>query len=341
MKVSILGVLLFLFAVGIVLCATPESAFAQNSINGIVFDPAGKPVNNIDVDLLDDLERQIASRKTRGSGLYSFQGLNRGIYYIKVRVGGTGFKEKKIRIDLGTGTATSVEVRQLDIRLELERKSGVNLSVANEVIFAQSVPPEAKDHFEKGMRSINGKDLGQAAEHLVKAITIFPDYFDALFELGNLYLDQKKFVEAEATLERAASVNPKSFGSFFGLGVAEHNLKKRTDAIRNLRKANEIDPNSINAHLLLGIVLRDAKMIEDSEKTLLEAKALSDNRVPEVHWNLALLYYHDLKKYSVAADELDLYIQAIPKDQKKEYKEKISQVKELIKTFRAKAGERS
>lgn len=72
---------------------------------------------------------------------------------------------------------------------------------------------------------------------------------------------------------------------------------------------------------------------EKAEKNLLKAKKLSNNSLPDIHWELALLYYHDLKRYNEAADELELYLKANPKAENKE------QVEKLVKTFRSKAKE--
>ncbi len=342
MKATVFKFFVFLFVLGFFAFASPASLIAQNSITGLVFDHNRRPVANIDVELLDDLERLIRSRKTRGSGFYSFQRLNRGIYYLKVRVGGTNFRATKVRIDLGDlNSIGGVDVKQVDIYLELDDRKSGRIPATNAVIFAQSIPPEAEQFYKRSLILIDKKKLAQETQNLIKAIEVFPDYYNALFRIGKLYLDQSKFAEAETFLLRAADVNPKSFTAFFGLGVAQHNLKKRRAAIRNLRKANEIDANSINSHLLLGIVQRDAKLIKDSKKSLLEAKRLSENRIPDVHWNLALLYYYDLKKYSDAADELELYISALQKDKKKGDDRKISEVKRLIETFGAKASDKT
>ncbi|MGI9056846.1 MAG: hypothetical protein ACR2F2_13710 [Pyrinomonadaceae bacterium] len=65
----------------------------------------------------------------------------------------------------------------------------------------------------------------------------------------------------------------------------------------------------------------------------MKAKKLGNNSLPDIHWELALLYYYNLKRYNEAADELELYLKAKPKAENKE------QVKKLIQTFRSKAKE--
>lgn len=86
MKAAVERVLIILFPAGIFVFASTANLIAQNAINVMVLDHNRRPVANIDVELPDDLESFIAPRKTLGSGLYSFQGHNRGIYYIGVRI---------------------------------------------------------------------------------------------------------------------------------------------------------------------------------------------------------------------------------------------------------------
>ncbi len=50
-----------------------ENVVAQNSISGMVFDDNKKPVSDVSVELLDDIERLIGSRKTR-NGFTLFNG---------------------------------------------------------------------------------------------------------------------------------------------------------------------------------------------------------------------------------------------------------------------------
>lgn len=62
---------------------------------------------------------------------------------------------------------------------------------------------------------------------------------------------------------------------------------------------------------MYGTLLRVDGSYEQSEKVLLLAKKLSKDTVPEVHWQLALLY-NKLGRNKEAADELELYLKAQP-----------------------------
>lgn len=339
-------VLSFVFLV-FLLGISAKDISAQNSINGIVFDNNRKPVSEINVELLDGFERLIKTTKTKGSGLYFFQSLPAGVYYVQIRVGGTGFKEVKERIQLGesnrtvqtsSGNRTSgSESRQLNFVLEIDENRRNRTPINNTVVFAQNVPEEAENYYNNALKNLEKENREEAVQDLNQAIKIFPEYFAALENLGNIYLDQNKYAEAENVFEKAINVNAKSFRSYFGLAVAQNNLKKKVKAAENLKKANVIDATSINAHLFLGIVQRELKQFDEAEKSLLKAKDLSDNKVPDVHWNLGLLYYYNFKRYAAAADELELYLKAIPKNDLKQMGNKIEDTKRIIKILRKKA----
>ncbi|NNF00785.1 MAG: hypothetical protein HKN25_17350, partial [Pyrinomonadaceae bacterium] len=136
---------------------------------------------------------------------------------------------------------------------------------------------------------------------------------------------------------KAVEVNPKSATSLFGLAVAQNKLKKKPDAAESLKRANALDGNSINVNLLLGIIQRDLKRYSEAEKTLVKAKTLSDNKQPDVNWQLANLYYYNLKKLRQAAIELNYYLKNLSKNERKQNPQMVKSIKKLIKKIRLEA----
>src|SRR6266850_87269 len=88
--------------------------------------------------------------------------------------------------------------------------------------------------------------------------------------------------------------------------------RKRREALEAARAATVLQPTSVNAQLLYGTLLRLDGSYEKAEKVLLEGKKLSKERsVPEIHWQLALLY-NKLGRNKEAADELEEYLKLQP-----------------------------
>ncbi|REJ75728.1 MAG: hypothetical protein DWQ47_09710 [Acidobacteria bacterium] len=307
------------------------SAAAQNSISGIVFDPQTRPVNDIDVELLDSFERLIGTRKTSGSGFYTFQRLNAGIYYLKVRVAGTNFRETKQRIDLGDLNAIGgVDQKQIDIFLEYDPRLRPGEKGVPGVVFAQEVPESAKAYFETAS-AFSEKNPERALEEVSKAVDIFPEYFLALELLGDLSLKTQKIEQAEAAFLRATNVNPRCFGCFFNLGIARNKLNKHQLAAESLEKANALDSGSINSHLLLGIVYRKLKRFSDAEAVLLRAKELGKDDEADVNWQLAELYYFDLKQPKKAIVELEGFLGNLTNQEKRDNRKRIETIRRLIR----------
>ena len=61
------------------------------SIGGHVSDDSRKPIPDLQVELLDDVNSVIARTKTDDSGLFSFRRLSTGTFQIRVQTYGTTF----------------------------------------------------------------------------------------------------------------------------------------------------------------------------------------------------------------------------------------------------------
>lgn len=317
-----------------------EKCIAQNSISGVILDENRQPVSEIEVELLDEYERFLKSVRTRSSGIFIFNRLRAGVYYIQARTAGTNLKPAKERVQLGqtnrvsrtTGAISGSESLQVNLTLQNISRAE-NRPLFNEVIFAQSIPPDAEKSYQNALENFEKNRNDEAVAALLKAVAIFPEYFNALDRLGNEYLLQNKFVEARNVFERAVKVNPKSFSSQYGFAASLFSLKKFPEAAAELEAALVLNPSSINSYFLLGRTRRELSEYEKAETSLKKADELAEQKLADIHWELALLYYHNLKRYNEAADELELYLKANPKAENKE------QVKKLIKIFRAKAKE--
>lgn len=326
-------VLLFLF-VG----ATVATAQAQNnSISGYVLDAQSRtPVGDIYVELLDSLGMMRARARIDSSGRFVFRGLRAGTFQIKILPFGTNYKEeiqevRLISFPLGNGRM-STDAIYVDIYLKLDpSKINVGSGGAATAIFVQEIPDEARKLYKKAVKQLEDKK-DEGLNTLKQAIEIFPTYYDALDRLGTEYVVRKQYEDAAPYLVRAIDINQRSFSSFYALGLASYNLKNIPAALEALRGATIINPQSINAQLFYGMILRIDGSFEKAEKALLQAKSLSEKTspVPEVHWQLALLY-EKTARYKQAADELERFLKLEPKTADSE------KIKKLIADLRAKA----
>ena len=203
---------------------------------------------------------------------------------------------------------------------------------AAKVVFFQDVPPEAKRLYDHALAQLDDKQMVAAYSSLKSAIEIFPKYYDALELLGTEYVKAGHFKAANVLLSVAVHVNERGYKSWHALALAFYGEKMLPEALSAVEKAIDLSPSSSESLLLSGSLLRQAKRYRESEVRLLKAIEMSNDSLPDVHWELALLFGNGLKKYKDAARELRLFLKARP-----DHKDAES-IKKLITEFEEKAG---
>ena len=304
----------------------------RSSIGGMVFDEQRSPVREVQVELLNDFNSVIQRTRTDGSGRFVFRAVSWGRFVIRILPLGTNFEEQTQDVEIagvGADGRPIADNVQVDIRLK-RRRSGGDVDQVTGVLFAQDVPPEAKKSYETAVLDLDSNRPDAGRTGLENAIKAFPNYYAALIKLGLFYIGQQKFESAIEPLTRAVNVNERSFTGWYGLGYSAYSLNKPEAAIIAAQHALELEKNSVNAFFILGLSQRQLKKYEAAEKSLVQAKKLDKGKTSEINWNLALLYAHNLKRYSDAANELETYLKNDPEAPNKE------SVKKLIKQFREK-----
>lgn len=307
---------------------------ANNSISGFVFGLERKPLSNVSVELQDDLYRLVARTETNGAGRFNFTRLSRGRYNVRVTPTGTNYQEQTKDIEIanvsvsGSGGAETV---QQNFYLQIKQDSTAVSTLKKGVVFAQEIPKEAQKIYEKAVSDLDDKKFEDGLAELKQALEIFPDYYLALEKLANEYIKKEDYKNAFEIANKGVKVNNNSYECWYVAGYSAFKLKNSDEAVKALSKAVLILPNSINALFVLGVNLKQIGKYEEAETNLLKAKKFATNPVPEIHWNLALLYTNNLKKYDAAIKELELFLQAKPNF------EETDKVKDLIKKLKEKA----
>lgn len=303
----------------------------RNSITGFVFDESRRPLEQVYVELQNDFYSTVGRVRTRGSGMFAFAGLPAGNYNVKVLNVGTEFEEQSRSVSLvpisavrGRGSASE----QVDFYL---RKKKLRTGPAGPpgVIFVQEVPAGAKSLFEAGETDLSNKNDAAGLDKIKRSIEIFPDYYLALDRLGNEYVGRGHYEAARILLIVALKVNPRSFTSTLAIGVAEFRMGRNDQALDRFRQAVALEKSSANANLWLGISLHGKGELKQSLAALLEANKLSGETVAEVHFQLARVY-KDQKRYTDAANALELFLKYRPDAENNE------EIKRIIISLRQK-----
>jgi tetratricopeptide (TPR) repeat protein len=296
---------------------TPQG---RNAIMGMVFDESRRPLSEVFVELLNELDITINRGRTSSNGRYEFLGLVEGRYKVRVMPLGTDYLQQTQEVQISNvsalGGGTGGENKQVDFYLRLRPEVLSGPFYAPGTVFAQEVPGEAKKFYEKGVSELLAKKEAEGFASLKRALEIFPDYYLALDRLGSEYAvrgnkDKRYFEAARILLTKAVEVNPKGFSSMFGLGFSQYHVGLVNQAVENFQRAVSLYSKSGNGYLWLGIAQKRAGQLAQAESSLKRANEISKGKEPDVHWQLAGLY-GDQKRYSEAAAELELFLKNKP-----------------------------
>ena len=305
-------------------------AQASNTITGFIFSSERSPVEGISVELQDEFYHTLGRMRTDRSGRYVFSRLRQGRYFIKVLPLGTSYEEQTGELEIVNIIQQSTETFQKDFYLR-DKKSVRPTQTMVGVVFAQEIPPAAKKHYDTAIERLNDdKKQSEGVDELLKAVDAFPTYYVALEKLAQQYIKLSNYDRAITVAAKAVEINPKGYESWYALGYSYFQLKRSQEAVFALKTAVDLNSASVNTLFLLGVSLRQIEKYTEAEESLLKAKKLAPAPIPEIHWQLALLYTNNLKKYSAAVKELELFLKANPKYQEAE------KVRDLIKKLKIK-----
>lgn len=326
-----IGIATFLVVLSLSLLGSPVfGQQTQSTIGGMVTDPNRRPVVDVRVELMNDTYSVLQRAKTDGAGRFIFRSLYSGRFIIKVLPLGTNFEEQTSDVEI-TGMGRGGQIAdnvQVDFQLRV-RKNNASQLAANGVVFAQEIPPDAQKTYTAAVADLDANKTEAGVAGLETAIKIFPTYFQALSRVGLAYISQQKFDLAKDAFTKAVAVNDRSFISWYGLTYANYAMNQPAATIPAAQKALELDKTSVDALFLLGLAQRKVKDYAAAEKSLVQAKKFDNGKTPDISWNLALLYAHNLKQYKNAANELEMYLTLIPADVPNR-----ESIKKLIKQFR-------
>lgn len=319
----------WLLQAGLILAfSAPVSAqIGRHSISGFVFSPERQPVSQVTVEVMNDVDQVLQRTRTEGSGRFVFRGLSSGRFRVRVLPLGLPYQEQTVEVEIVIIGGSSSVTEHRDFFLKSSKPEN-RLSPAAGTIYVQEVPDAARRLYEDAVAEFDRGRAEEGIRLMMSSLEIFPEYFAALERLGLEFLKRRNFEYARAVYIKAVSVNDRSFWSWYGLGASARELRHFAIALEAARKAQELDPASLDAALLLGMMQRHFKNYAEAEKTLVHANTLSEAKSPDVHWNLALLYGNDLKRYKEAADHLELYLRLSPNDPNR------VNVEKLIASFR-------
>ncbi len=298
------------------------AAFVQgaNVLQGKVIAPSGtQPANSVRVKLTFN-GKAIHETFTDLSGRFSFPGLSRGTYLLTADGDGLTFETTSVQAEISSfGSAPQSFTQDIYLR-PIAHKATAQPGVVN--AFSQSVPPAAKQAFDAGVKLAEEGKTEAAVTNMRKALQLFPEYFDAHLQLGNIFLKTDRFNEAIAELDLARQINPNDERAYQSFGLLLMKQRNYAVAVAIFAEASRLNPaNPMNVVMRATALIHQAANTENAddrgnllrraEEAITQAADLSENKLKPDTMTMAL-FYELRSEPEKAAAELDAYLKKNP-----------------------------
>jgi tetratricopeptide (TPR) repeat protein len=255
------------------------------------------------------------STVTDEDGVFIFNQIPAGHYLVTVE-GSDQFDTATEQVDIDR--EASPGGRNMNITINLKLKGTASA--------LSKVPKPARELYTKGTDAANKGDNKGAVEFFNQAIKLYPQFPQAMNDLGMAYMKLNKYDKAAETYEQLLKLGPGDATVHLNYGIALNNLaaglktegktedsaKRFAQAEEQLRESIKLNGKSATAHYYLGITLISLKHYAEAQSEL-ETSVKNDNNIALAHKYLGGLYMNDSSKKKEAADELEKYLKLDPK----------------------------
>lgn len=273
----------------------------NGSISGSVRTIDNRPVSNARIELRSlDRMATVSGTATNEGGMFHLFNVPLGSYEV---VAISGVDEARDRVQVNT-----IAEAQVSLRMNApvaEHGSSATVSVAQ-----YKVPEKARKEFAKAQELMNKNKLAESREKVDRALSIYPQFADALTLRGILKLADGKADDGIADLQQAIQIDPSYALAYMAMGAAFNSISKYADAIRTLERGVSLQPNAWQSYFELA----KANMGLGDYKTALKFASRASQMTkeyPPIH----LVKAHallGLREYGNAISELETFLSASP-----------------------------
>jgi Flp pilus assembly protein TadD len=203
-----------------------------------------EPARNLPVRLERFNGGLVDQMSTDNRGRFRFTNLQRGFY--KVIINAPGYGPAQQEADL-----TVVFRTYLLFSLQIDKGDSQSKLVSPTVLDVR-VPTAAREEFDRGRSALSRKIQDEAVTHFQRAISLYPDFFDAHLLLGTSYMQQRQWEKAESSLSRALELRSNSALTLTSLGEVYWRQKRFELAEQTLLESLKLDDKLWSSHFTLG-----------------------------------------------------------------------------------------
>lgn len=232
----------------------------------------------------------IAARQTiTNGGRFRFVNMQNGVYFLAVEL--ENVEITRVRVELLRSNYKADHKQDIELTYRADPAASTSTKTTNISVddFYERSPQNQK-RFEKGQAAADAKKYAEAVTAFTSLVADDPKDFQALTELGTVYLAQQNLPEAESAYLKATSVRPGFFLALFNLGRLRLLKKDFEGAIAVLSDAVKTKPESAAANFYLGEAYLQSKKGSKAVTYLNEALRIDPVGMAEAHLRLGTLY---------------------------------------------------
>src|SRR5262245_3559356 len=297
---------LLLAGLSIVLSLVPGSALGQAPPTIQFFMPDGSvPTRQLRFQMESHDGRVVDTFFTDVRGKFLItrsQGLTPNVgYRVTIESDGRTFNTTTVSFYHYRDTVYYVPVFLKPLEANVAKSGAVDLAELD-----SAAPKDAREAYHRGLKAYSDGRVDESISELQKALSIYPEYFRALNDLGVILMKLNRLDEAAKVLERANKLAPRVYYPRLNLGVIKTRQKKFKEAIALLEQLHKDNPSLVEVRVRLADAMIADGRLRDADGHL--RAALADDRLDrdnagDAHYLLGLLLNRE-EKFEEAVSQL-------------------------------------
>jgi tetratricopeptide (TPR) repeat protein len=150
------------------------------------------------------------------------------------------------------------------------------------------IPGKALKEYDRSLKAYNSGDLASSAEHLQKALEIYPQFLRARNALGLRYMQMREYEKALAEHQFAVTLSPADSDAHADLSLDLLLLNRNSEAEREARQSLNLAPQATGPRYFLGRALIAQHQFTPEALRMLKE---SENAFPNASLVLAQVYF--------------------------------------------------
>ena len=274
----------------------------MGSIVGKVSSLTGQPIKDVQVQLRDFSGAVATSTYTDAAGGFMFIGLPAGTYEL---VAISGIVQASDRVEVSGTPVTSV------LRIPVRDKPDDGAGTATVSVAQFQVPEKARKEYIKASKATAKLKMDEAAEHVQRALEIYPNYAAALTLRAILELDRSQIGAAMNDTQKAIQADGNYALAYTVLASALNATGRFDEALQTLQRSERLAPDIWQVYYEQAKAYLGKSDYRSTVRLLDRAQSLASNDFPQMHMLRARALI-GLNQYAGAGAELETFLQKTP-----------------------------